>query len=221
VAKKSCQQEVRRELKKNNIILKLGGEAFAGRNENISSKKLAYIVDEILSLRNKFNVGIVPGGGNIYRGKENVFSRIMVKRDVKCAVFSSFRIEKFTYLYTVDDADAKMNQGYVNIYVGGTSNPFFSTDSLAAIRAVELNSKLILKATKVDGVYNNDPLKFKNAKKFNKLTYDKAIKLKVGVIDLCAIDLCSQFKMPIVVFNFFKKGNLQRAASFKTGSIIK
>jgi uridylate kinase len=115
-----------------------------------------------------------------------------------------------------------LEKGRVVICAGGTGNPYFTTDSAAALRALELNCDVVLKATNVDGIYDKDPKKFKNAKKYDELTFQEALEQRLQVMDQAAFSLCQDQKLPIVVFNFFKPGMLLKAAKGeKIGTIVR
>ncbi len=115
-----------------------------------------------------------------------------------------------------------MEKGRVVIFAAGTGNPFFTTDTAASLRATEINAQIILKATKVDGVYDSDPLKFKDAKKFDRLTYMEVLERHLKVMDVTAISLCMDYNIPIIVFNLGIKGNIRRAVYGEDiGTVIK
>jgi uridylate kinase len=131
----------------------------------------------------------------------------------KTTVFTSIRMEPVGSYYNRDEADRAMKTGHVCLLAGGTGNPFFTTDSAAALRAVELNCNVLLKGTRVDGVYDSDPEKNPSAKKFVTLRFDEAISKKLKVMDITAFAMCSENNMPIVVFNMNTKGTLYKVAT--------
>lgn len=217
------------------ILLKLSGEALQGdAGYGISSDVLntyAQQIKEIVELG--VQVGIVIGGGNIFRGLSGVnrgFDR--VKGDqmgmlatiinsigLECALKSvgldantltSIPMEPIGEGYSKDKALEYMSKGHVVIVAGGTGNPFFTTDTASALRAVELEADLLLKGTRVDGIYTADPEKDKTATKYDKISFDEAYTQNLKVMDLTAFALCKENTLPIVVFDMNTKGNLKK-----------
>ncbi len=216
------------------ILLKLSGEALSGENKNgINSNALISIskeIKEIWSLGCK--IGIVIGGGNIFRGSardKEVIDKVtgdymgmlatvinglalqscLEKMDVYTRVQSSFEMKQLCELYIRRRAIRHLEKERVVIFVGGTGNPFFTTDTAAALKAIEIGADILLKATKVDGVYSSDPISNKKAKKFLQLTYWEIFEKKIKVMDSTAISLCMENNLPIIVFNLFQKGSLK------------
>ncbi len=203
-------------------------------NQSISVKVLREYVSQILEVSNTgCEVAIVIGGGNIFRGlsgSEEGFDRVkgdqmgmlatvinsialeneIIKQGGKAALFTSVRMEPIGELYNRDRVNRALKDQFICLLAGGTGNPFFTTDTAAALRAVELSANVLLKGTRVDGVYTADPEKDSNAKKFEKITYDEAIRLNLKVMDSTAFTMCRDNKMPIVVFNMNKKENLKK-----------
>ncbi|MBQ7576474.1 MAG: UMP kinase [Bacteroidales bacterium] len=222
-------------MKYNRILLKLSGEAIGGPDgqgldEDILEKFAAQIAD---IAKAGVQIGIVIGGGNIFRGLQGSkrgFDRVrgdqmgmlatvinsiglslFIKgQGVPAEVFTSTPMRPMAKYYMRDEALDYMEKGGVAIIAGGTGNPFFTTDSGAALRACELKVDALLKGTKVDGVYDSDPKKNPQAKKYQTLTFDKAIADGLGVMDMTAFTLCKENDVPIVVFNINKDGELRR-----------
>ncbi|MCD6578821.1 UMP kinase [bacterium] len=224
------------------VILKISGEALK-KDVPISSQGLSFIEREIRSLiDNNILPLIVLGGGNIYRGRKNLFTRVkgdqlgmlatimngialtdyLNKNNIKTKFLTSIEMNRIATLFSTDTANEYISKKYVIVFGGGTANPFFSTDSLAALRASELNVNLILKGSTVDGIYDKDPKKHKNAKQYNKLTFQEILKKDIGVIfDHAAFHLAQESKTELVVYDFFKKGNTLKAFNKKIGTYVK
>ena len=222
-------------MKYNRILLKLSGEAIGGPDgqgldEDVLEKFAAQIAD---IAKAGVQIGIVIGGGNIFRGLQGSkrgFDRVrgdqmgmlatvinsiglslFIKgQGVPAEVFTSTPMRPMAKYYMRDEALDYMEKGGVAIIAGGTGNPFFTTDSGAALRACELRVDALLKGTKVDGVYDSDPKKNPQAKKYETLSFDKAIADGLGVMDMTAFTLCKENNVPIVVFNINKDGELRR-----------
>ncbi len=217
----------------NRILLKLSGEALAEKNKTgISYQKLEQFTNEIAEVVKKgIQVGIVIGGGNIFRGMQGAkrgFSRVrgdymgmlatvinaLAFEDqfeaigIKAKVLTSTFMEPYAERYTKQRAIRALNDNYVVIFAGGTSNPFFTTDSAAALKALEINADVLLKGTNVDGVYSDDPKINPNATKYDKISFNQAIDNELKVMDLTAFTLCKENNLPIIVFDIHTKGNL-------------
>ena len=217
------------------ILLKIGGEAFAERGGfGISFSRLSWISQEIEKVKNLgVAVGIMVGGGNIWRGKfaqkggidratadymgmlATVINGLALQNSLEkigldTRVQSSFEMREFCEPYIRRRAIRHLEKRRIVIFVGGTGNPYFTTDTAAALKAVEVKAEVILKATKVDGVYSIDPIKNPNAKRYKKLSYMEMLKKQLKIMDSTAISLCMENHIPIVVFNLFKKGNLKK-----------
>jgi uridylate kinase len=232
------------------IVLKLSGEAFQGkRPHGVDHSVLASISRQIKELRElKVDVAVVLGGGNIFRGKENTALRgldmdrsvadymgmlatvinglalqdVLEKMGMPTRVMTAIEMQKIAEPYIRRRAIRHLEKGRIVIFVAGTGNPYFTTDTAAALRAMEINADAILKATKVDGVYSADPLKVKDAKKFDKLKYIDVLKKGLKVMDATAVSLCMDNKLPIVVFNLNREGNIKRVVcGEKIGTIVK
>lgn len=234
-------------MKYQRILLKLSGESLMGKEGyGIDSNNLMHYVNEIAQAINLgIEIGIVIGGGNIFRGLKGAkqgFDR--VKGDqmgmlatvinslalnsafesigVSSKVFTSIRMEPIGELYQKEKVMSSLKQKTVCIIAGGTGNPYFTTDTASALRAIEIEADALLKGTRVDGVYTNDPEKDPNAQKYDSLTFTEAYEKKLMIMDLTAFTLCQQNNMPIVVFDINKKGNLCDLMSGKQiGTLIK
>lgn len=228
------------------VMLKISGEVLGGPDGiGADGKALLTLCEEIKKIRKKkVQVAIVVGGGNFWRYRDNkklaiprtasdtigMMATIMNARLIAEALESIGVPAKamaphgdfyFVEPYEIGRGKKLLARGEVVVCGGGTGNPYFTTDSSAALRALELNCDVLLKATKVDGVYDKDPVKNKSAKFFAKISYDEVLKRGLEVIDLTAIVLCKGNGLPVRVFNLQKSGNLLKAASSnKIGSLI-
>jgi uridylate kinase len=229
------------------IVLKLSGEALQGRRGyGIDASVTASIAKEIKEVKKLgVQIVIVIGGGNIYRGataSEDGVDRItgdymgmlatvinglalqdaLEKEGVITRVQTAIQMQELAEPYIRRRAIRHLEKDRVVIFVAGTGNPYFSTDTAASLRAVEINADVILKATKVDGVYSADPQKYKSAKKFTSLKYIEVLNKNLRVMDATAVSLCMDNKLPIIVFNLARKGNIKRVIlGRKIGTIIK
>lgn len=217
------------------VLLKLSGESLGGNEgKGLDTESLRAYAREIAEASKAgFQIAIVNGGGNIFRGIQGAgkgFDRVdgdkmgmlatiinslalsmFIKEEgVDAQVFTATPMEPIAKYYMRDDAVKVLNQGGVALIAGGTGNPFFTTDSGAALRALEIGADALLKGTRVDGVYTADPEKDPNAVKYEELTFDKALADHLKVMDRTAFALCSEGEMPIIVFDMNKKGNLKR-----------
>lgn len=228
------------------IMLKLSGEVLLGKQASgIDHQVLESLCKEILEVKKSgVDVVIVIGGGNIWRyrdfketGIERVTSdnigmlatimnavamQSMFERlGASCRVASAIDIPQIAEPYLRRKVISHLEKGKIVICAGGTGSPFFTTDSAAALRALEIKCDVLLKATNVDGVYNKDPDQFKNAKKFSELTYHDVLEMDLGFMDQAAVSLCKESALPIVVFNLTKRGNIKKAVmGEKVGTII-
>ncbi|HOO74056.1 MAG TPA: UMP kinase [Tepiditoga sp.] len=216
------------------VLLKLSGEVLSGEgNKGFNEKSIEYLTSEIKKVSvHGLNIGMVIGAGNIFRGKEltNVTNSIadhigmlgtvsnalylkdyFEKNGIKTVVVSQIVNLPSVRSIHYDDIDLYFNSGYVVIFAGGTSNPFFTTDTAAAIRAVEMQADAIIKATKVNGIFDKDPKEFTDAVKYDTITYDDAIAKNIKVMDTEAFAICQRYNMPISVIDFFKENNLLKA----------
>lgn len=219
----------------NRVLLKLSGESLGGpAGKGIDEKSLMRYAQEIVqAVKDGHQVAIVNGGGNIFRGLQGLgkgFDRINGDRmgmlatvinslglacairslGVEAEVFTATPMEPVAHYYRREDAVAVLERGGVVLISGGTGNPFFTTDSGAALRALEIGADALLKGTRVDGVYTADPEKDPTATKYQELTFTKALADHLKVMDATAFALCEQGPVPIVVFNVEQPGNLAR-----------
>ncbi|GHP90154.1 UMP kinase [Helicobacter pylori] len=230
-------------IKNKRVLVKFSGEALAGDNQfGIDIHVLDHIAKEIKSLvENAIEVGIVIGGGNIIRGVSaaqggiirrtsgdymgmlaTVINAVAMQEALEhigldTRVQSAIEIKEICESYIYRKAIRHLEKGRVVIFGAGTGNPFFTTDTAATLRAIEIGSDLIIKATKVDGIYDKDPNKFKDAKKLDTLSYSDALIGDIEVMDDTAISLAKDNKLPIVVCNMFKKGNLLQVIKHQQG----
>jgi uridylate kinase len=217
------------------IVLKLSGEALSVKgNLGISNSVLEKYANQVIEVVKKgCEVAIVIGGGNIFRGRsgtESGFDRVkgdqmgmlatiinslalesaISRMGGKAKVFTSIRMEPVGELYNRDRVLEVMKNDIVCILSGGTGNPFFTTDTAAALRAVEIRADVLLKGTRVDGVYSSDPEKDPKAEKFDKISFEEAIDRRLKVMDSTAFTMCRENNMPVIVFNMNKSGNLNK-----------
>ncbi|WRD09197.1 UMP kinase [Helicobacter pylori] len=230
-------------IKNKRVLVKFSGEALAGDNQfGIDIHVLDHIAKEIKSLvENDIEVGIVIGGGNIIRGVSaaqggiirrtsgdymgmlaTVINAVAMQEALEhigldTRVQSAIEIKEICESYIYRKAIRHLEKGRVVIFGAGTGNPFFTTDTAATLRAIEIGSDLIIKATKVDGIYDKDPNKFKDAKKLDTLSYNDALIGDIEVMDDTAISLAKDNKLPIVVCNMFKEGNLLQVIKHQQG----
>lgn len=220
------------------ILLKLSGEMLAGdTGYGFDARVLQRFAEEIIAVRDLgVQIGIVIGGGNIFRGiagSEGGMERahadymgmlgtvinalalqdVLEQRGCFTRVMSALRIDQVCEPYIRRRAVAHLNKGRVVIFAAGTGNPYFSTDTAASLRAAEINADVILKATKVDGIYDKDPKKFPDAVKYERLTHMDALNLGLKVMDATAISLCMENQLPIVVFDLSSSGNVVRVVN--------
>ena len=228
------------------VLLKLSGEVLANKyGFGIDPEKVSYLAEQIKPIYDaNVDIGLIIGAGNIFRGMEaaaggmdrvtgdylGMLATIMnaialqdslEKIDCETRTLSAINVTQIAEPYIRRRAIRHMEKGRIVIIAGGTGNPFFTTDSAAALRATELGSEIVLKGTKVDGVYDKDPEKHKDAKKYEKLTYQKVIQDNLRVMDMTAITLCSENNIPINVFNIRNSGDLlDIIMGSKIGTII-
>jgi uridylate kinase len=217
------------------ILLKLSGEALMGQGSHgIDPDVIQRLAAEISAVvKQGVQVGLVIGGGNILRGAglaaqgmnrvtgdhmgmlATVINALAMQDALEkcgsvCRVMSALTMNQVCEAYTSRQAIGHLEQGRVVIFAAGTGNPFFTTDSAASLRAIEIRADIMLKATKVDGVYSADPVTHPDATLYQRISYDAALKQKLGVMDATALVLCSEHNMPLRVFNVFEPGHLGR-----------
>ncbi len=219
---------------KNRILIKFSGEALAGEDGfGINTKILQYLANEIKEvILEGFEIAIVIGGGNFIRGvsaaKDGIIKRTsgdymgmlatvinavamqeaLENDGLQVRVQSAIKMEEIAENFIVRRAIRHLEKGRVVIFAAGTGNPFFTTDTAGVLRASEIGASTIIKATKVNGIYDKDPNKYLDAKLLKKLSYDEALKDNIKVMDDTAIALAKENKLPIIVCNMFEKGNL-------------
>lgn len=228
------------------ILIKLSGEALVGeKGSGINPGTLKSISDQIHSVHLLgVQIGVVIGGGNIFRGvtsAEYNLERVTADRmgmlatvinalalsqslnstgSLAC-VMNAFEINQVAEEYRREKALEYLDNGGIVIFSGGTGNPYFTTDTAATLRAVEINAQVILKATHVDGVYERDPVKNPGVKRFKSVTYNKVLRDKLNIIDMTAVSMAMEHDIPIIVFNIGKPGNIEKIISgHKVGTII-
>jgi len=229
------------------VVLKLSGEALQGRLgygiDYTVTASIARQIKEIKSLG--VEVAIVIGGGNIFRGTTGIKKGIervnadymgmlatiinglalhdaLEKEGVFTRVQTAIAMQQIGEPYIRRRALRHLEKGRVVIFVGGTGNPYFTTDTTAALRASEIGAEVILKATKVDGIYSSDPVKNKAARKYDSLRYIDVLKRGLKVMDATATSLCMDNKLPIIVFNLLKEGNIKRVITGeKIGTVVR
>ncbi|MGD9977670.1 MAG: UMP kinase [Bacteroidales bacterium] len=234
-------------LKYKRILLKLSGEALMGDdNYGINTSILNGYASQIKDIADLgVDVGIVIGGGNIFRGLSGVskgFDRVrgdqmgmlatvinslaiqsaMERVGGKAKVFTATKMEPVGELYSKFKVIEAFKRGFVAIIAGGTGNPFFTTDTASALRGVEIEAEVLLKGTRVDGVYSTDPERDKTATKYDEITFAEAYGKKLKVMDLTAFTMCSENNLPILVFDMNTNGNLKRIVlGEKIGTLVK
>ena len=215
------------------ILIKLSGEVLMGEDKfGFNSKAVSNIVDEIISIHNlNIRLAIVIGGGNIFRGVNlanqgldratgdymgmlaTVMNAIALKdilntKNISTRVLSAINISQVAEPYIRGKAISHLDKNRIVIFAAGTGNPFFTTDTAGALRAIEINSDIMIKATKVDGIYDKDPIIHSLAKRYTKISFDEAINKKLGVMDATAMTLCRDHKLNVGVVSILKKGEL-------------
>tara|TARA_B100001093_G_scaffold305440_1_gene291316 strand:+ start:21326 stop:22033 length:708 start_codon:yes stop_codon:yes gene_type:complete len=220
------------------VLLKLSGESLVGDNDyGIDSKMLSIYAQEINSIVDSgMQIAVVIGGGNIYRGVQSEgagFDRVqgdymgmlatiingmalqsaLESINVPTRIQTAIRMEQITEPYIRRKAIRHLEKGRVVIFGAGTGNPYFTTDTAATLRAIEIEADVILKGTRVDGIYSADPEKNDNAVKYDTISFEEVFNKKLNVMDLTAFTLCKENKLPIKVFNMNKQGNLSRVCN--------
>lgn len=234
-------------IKYKRILLKLSGESLMGEQQyGIDQNRLNDYAEEIAMLvKSGVQVGIVIGGGNIFRGLSGAakgFDRVkgdqmgmlatvinslalnsaLKNVEVKSRVMTSIRMEPIGEFYSKEKAIEALTNGEVVIISGGTGNPYFTTDTASALRGIEIEAEIMLKGTRVDGIYTADPEKDTTATKFDTITFDEIYKRNLRIMDLTAATMCNENNLPILVFNMDKKGNLKKVLDGENiGTIVK
>ena len=222
-------------MKYNRILLKLSGEALLGKNSyGIDNDRLVVYAEEIKQIHKQgVEIAIVIGGGNIFRGlsgSKDGIDRVQVdymgmlatvinglalqnaleNMDIPTRLQSAIKMESIAEPFIKRKATRHLEKGRVVIFASGTGNPYFTTDSAAVLRAIEINADVILKGTRVDGIYNEDPEKNKEAVKFDNISFEETIKKGLKIMDTTAFTLSKENELPIIVFDMNTKGNLTR-----------
>src|SRR5688572_6938433 len=217
------------------VLLKLSGEALMGdQGYGVEAATLSQIADELIDVHSLgVEIGIVIGGGNIFRGlaassrgmdrasadymgmlatviNSLALQDALESRGGKTRVLSALEMERVAEPYIRRRAIRHLEKGRLVIFAAGTGNPFFTTDTAASLRAMEIGADIVMKATRVDGVYDKDPHKHKNARMFRRLTYMDVLNRNLEVMDSTAISLCRDNRLPILVFNMTRPGNIRR-----------
>jgi uridylate kinase len=228
------------------VLIKLSGEALMGEQkfgiEHSACQHIAHSIKEVYDLG--LQIGIVVGGGNIFRGNQAqafgfartpadhigmlattinglILQQTLASLGVSCRVMSAFNTDAIVENFHWGHAIHSLQKGVPVIFVGGTGNPYFTTDSAAALRASEIDAEIVLKGTKVDGIYNDDPMTNPHAKKYDRLTYSEVLAQKLNIMDATAIALCRESQIPICVFNLFEKGAMLKAVcGHATGTLV-
>jgi uridylate kinase len=220
------------------VLIKLSGEALMGDLPyGISPEFLDMVADQLETIRNQgVEAGIVVGGGNIFRGVSGAahgmdravadqmgmlatvinalaLQDALERHDIPARVLSAIEVGKMAEPFVRGRAISLLRKKRLVIFAAGTGNPFFTTDTAAALRALEIGADILLKATRVDGVYDRDPYRFPEAKRFSRLTYNEVIEKKLRVMDAAAIALARDAGLPVMVFNMLQRGNIKRAIS--------
>ncbi len=229
------------------IMLKLSGEVLSGdKKSGLDSSMLDFVAKQIKEVSKLgVQIAVVIGGGNIFRGIQaerygldrvaadymgmlaTIINAMALqdalerKHQVFTRVQTAIEMQKIAEPYIRRRAIRHLQKGRVVIFAGGTGNPYFTTDTTAALRAVEIGAEVVMKATKVDGVYNDDPVKNPKARKYKTITYLEALQKGLKVMDTTALTLCMDNKMPIIVFNIYQPGNIKKAVlGEKVGTVI-
>jgi uridylate kinase len=233
-------------LKYRRILLKISGEALLGDNAyGIDSVTVNYIASEIRGIAKKIQLAIVIGGGNIFRGVESsvrgierasadymgmlatvinalALQNALEKIGIHTRVQSAIEMQELAEPYIRRRAIRHLEKGRIVIFAAGTGNPYFTTDTAAALRAMEIGAEVILKATKVDGIYSSDPMKDPKAKRYRSISYIDVLKRGLAVMDSTAISLCMDNSLPIIVFNMRSKGNIRKIIEGKRiGTLVR
>src|SRR5580692_7865244 len=228
------------------IVLKLSGEALAGaRGFGLDAQKVAEITAELAEIHALgVEVGVVVGGGNFFRGVSEQAKQMdrvsadnmgmlstvinaialqdaLEQRGVQCRVMSAVFMNQLAEPYIRRRAVRHLEKGRVVVFAAGIGNPFFSSDTAASLRAMEIKADVLLKGTKVEGVFNADPVLDKDAVKYDEITYMEVLRLGLKVIDLTAVSMCKDNNLPMIIFNMNQPGNIKRVVlGEKVGSLV-
>jgi uridylate kinase len=233
-------------LKYNRILLKISGEAISGTKAVFDIEIIKIFAAEIVQVqRMGAEIGLVIGGGNIVRGKELsaagfernqsdfmgmlatvinglLFEKVFHSMGVDAVLQSALQIDTVTEPVILKRTETLLKEKTIIIFTAGTGNPYFTTDTAAALRACQIGADLLLKATKVEGVFDKDPIVFKNAKFFKSISYDEVLKNKLQVMDLTAFAMCRENMIPVAIFNINQRGNIEKIVTGEPiGTLIK
>ncbi len=232
-------------MKNRRILLKISGEVLGGGKFGLNSESFLKVAEEIKEIHDiGFEIAIVVGGGNIIRGVQSkklgidratadymgmlatlinslYLQTVLEKMGKNTRVMSAIEVKQIAEPYIRRRAIRHLEKGRIVIFASGTGNPFFSTDTAGALRAIEIGAKYFLKGTKVDGIYSGDPVKERGVKKFDKIDYDTIIKNDLRILDASAVALCKENGIEIIVFNIMKKGTLKKVLlGEKLGTLV-
>ncbi len=233
-------------MKYQRILLKLSGESLMGEQSyGIDPEKVTAFVQEIKEVYNQgVAIGLVIGGGNIFRGLSKAgqqmnrtqgdfmgmlatvingmaLQSVLLQNDLSALLLSGLKIDKVADEVTPLRAQQALSAGQIVIFSGGTGNPFFTTDTGAVLRALEIDADVILKGTRIDGIYDKDPEKYPDAKKFKQISYEEALQKELKIMDTTAFALAKDNQLPIVVFDMNTKGNLAKVVNGeKIGTLV-
>ncbi|MFK8037155.1 MAG: UMP kinase [Crocinitomicaceae bacterium] len=232
-------------MKYKRVLLKLSGESLMGDKQfGIDNNRLAEYASEIKNLYGKIELAIVIGGGNIFRGVQAekggmdrtqgdymgmlatminsmALQASLEKEEIKTRLVSAIEMREIAEPFIKRRATRHLEKGRVVIFGAGTGNPYFTTDSAAALRAIEMQADVILKGTRVDGIYTADPEKDASATKYDNITFDEAYNKGLSIMDMTAFTLCKENNVPIIVFDMNKKGNLEKIVNGeKIGTLV-
>lgn len=230
------------------VLLKISGEALLGRlSHGIDAEMCASLAEEIKEIHQAgVQMALVVGGGNIFRGQVEskrfgldravadymgmlatvmnglALQNALEQVGIPTRVMTAIQVQAVAEPYILRRAVRHLEKGRVIIFVAGTGNPYFTTDTAASLRATEINCDVIMKATKVDGVYSADPMKDKSAKKYSEVKFIDVLKKNLKVMDATAISMCMENNLPIIVFNLLQKGNIKKAVyGEKIGTLVR
>ena len=225
------------------ILLKISGEALLGSEKfGFDSKAVQSLAQQIYEIqKHRTEVGVVIGGGNIVRGSQltdvprvkadqmgmlattingTMLAEALENLGCPAVVLGAFSCGNLIQEGSGNEATHLLENGIVVIFVGGTGHPYFTTDTAAALRACEISAEVLIKATKVDGIYDKDPIKNPKAKRFDRMSYAEVLQKQLNVMDAAAVALCQDNKIPIHVLNIFKKGSLKSAVLERSGGSL-
>ncbi|MGC8766046.1 MAG: UMP kinase [Brevinematia bacterium] len=229
------------------VLIKVSGEVFGGKNDGLDYEAISKVAEQIYQgYELSAEIGVVVGGGNIIRGIDSEKYGIlrttadymgMLATVINSLALQSVLEEKFHVATRVQSAIVvssvaesfirrrairHLEKGRIVIFAGGTGNPYFSTDTAASLRAIEINAEIMMKATKVDGVYDRDPKKYQDAVKYEEISYQDVLRKQLKIMDSTAITLCMENNLPVLVLDIFTSGNIKNAIlGKKVGTLIR